>query len=301
MEHGPVPPHERSWRHPSELAADETAELRAIEVPRSTRTFALATGSLGLVALGVFVLVMTPSRDGAPIAVSATTAAAVTSADAETAAPTVAAIRRPVADVTGAALATPIGDGDYAVAVRSSVERSVDDLVQVVLPSGRTVAGSIVVENADTVLVHLTVNEPGHRIAERRPRDRDMVTVLASPPVDVAFSDVDDLDVADGTAVVDAEGGLVGLCRRSDDGTKVLMVDDDLASMDDPGALDGPDDADEPGATTGTDAATGVADREPADGTDADAPGVDADPDEDEGVDGVGGVDDTAADGTLGE
>ncbi len=233
MEHGPVPPHERSWRHPSEVAADETAELRAVEVPRSTRAFALATGSLGLVALGVFVLVMTPSRDGTPIAVSATTTAVVSDTDDGSAAPTVAAVRRPVADVTTAALATPIGDGDYAVVVRTTLDRSSAGRVDVVLPSGRTVSGAIVDENADTALVHLSINEPGHRIAERRPHDHDVVTVLATPPVEVAFADVDQLDVADGTAVVDADGDLVGLCSRGTDGTKVLMVDDDMAAMDD--------------------------------------------------------------------
>lgn len=246
MEHGPVPPHERSWRHPSELAADETAELRAVEVPRSTRTFALATGTLGLVALGVFVLLMTPTREGSPIAVSATTTAAATVSDAGSSGPTIAAVRRPVADVTSAALATPIGDGDYAVVVRASVERTGEDTVRVVLPSGRTVSGSIVDQNADTAVVQLSIPEPGHRIAERRPHDHDVVTVLASPPVEVAFADVDELDVAEGTAVVDADGDLVGLCSRRGDGTTVLIVDDDVAAMetpdDAPPVEHGPDD-----------------------------------------------------------
>ena len=240
MEHGPVPPHERSWRHPSELAADETAELRAVEVPRSTRTFALATGTLGLVALGVFVLVMTPSRQGTPIAISATTTAAAAPAGDGPSAPTVAAVRRPVADVTTAALATPIGDGDYAIVVRDSIDRSDDEIVHVVLPSGRTASGSIVDENADTAVVQLSIAEPGHRIAERRPRDHDVVTVLATPPVEVAFSDVDRLDVAEGTAVVDADGDLIGLCSRRGNGTKVLMVDGDAAALDSPGIGDEP-------------------------------------------------------------
>jgi len=262
VEHGPVPPHERSWRHPSELAADETAELRAIEVPRSTRAFALATGTLGLVALGVFVLLMTPSRGGAPIAISATTTAAASTPDVGSAAPTVAAVRRPVTDVATAALATPIGDGDYAVVVRASVERSGADAVRVVLPSGRTVSGSIVEENTETAVVQLTTKEPGHRIAERRPHDHDVVTVLATPPVEVAFADVDQLDVAEGTAVVDAEGHLVGLCSRRGDGTTILMVDGDVASIDeqpddvadhDDGKLDEDDEDDEDDERVATD------------------------------------------------
>ena len=234
MEHGPVPPHERSWRHPSEVAADETAELRAVEVPRSTRVFALATGTLGLVALGVFVLLMTPSREGTPIAVSATTTA-ISAPEAGSSTPSIASVRRPVADLAPTALATPIGDGDYAVIVRTTAEWSQEDTVEVVLPSGRIASGSIVDENADTAVVHLSIAEPGHRIAEHRPRDHDLVTVLANPPVEVAFGDIDRLDVAEGTAVVDTGGDLVGLCSRHGEHTKVLMVDGNVASMPLPG------------------------------------------------------------------
>ena len=236
VEHGPVPPHERSWRHPSELAADELAVLRAEEVPRSTRAFAVATGTLGLVALAVFVLAMTPSRTGTPIAVSATTTEVAVAAGAvPTAVPTIAAVRGPVAVAgTGLALATPIGSGDFAVVIRSSVVSSGGDEVQVLLPSGRVVTGHIVDDDTETALIALADaepdHEPGHEVAERRPHDREVVTVMASPPITVALADIDALDVADGTAVLDDDGDLVGLCSRDADGTKLLMIDDEIAA-----------------------------------------------------------------------
>ncbi|MAT04987.1 MAG: hypothetical protein CL424_08090 [Acidimicrobiaceae bacterium] len=234
VEHGPVPPHERSWRHPSEVAADETAELRAIEVPRSTRTFALATGTLGLVAIAVFVLAMTPSRDGTPIALTATTTIQVTAAGES--APTFAAVRGPVTEVTPmrAALATPIGRGDYAVVIRTSVRSDGDDTVQVALPSGRVVTGQIIDVDADTAVIQLAEAEPGHRIAEQRPHDRETVTVLATPPITVAFADIDELSVDEGTAVLDVDGELVGLCTRGANGTEVVSVDEAIEEMDAP-------------------------------------------------------------------
>lgn len=254
VEHGPVPPHERSWRHPSELAADELAVLRADEVPRSTRTFALATGTLGLVAIAVFVLTMTPSRQGTPVAVNASTTAVASGAAITNADATIAGVRRPMADVvsTRHALATPIGRGDYAVVVRASVERSLDDTVRVLLPSGRVVSGQIVDKSSDTALIALSETEPGHDVAERRPHDHEVVTVLATPPITVALADLDDLTVAEGTAVIDDHGELIGLCARGSNGTKLLNigVTDDEAL--EPGAAptEGIEPADE--AETGT-------------------------------------------------
>jgi hypothetical protein len=74
VEYGPVPPHERSWRHPSELAAAEQAEARAEPVPPALRWLAITTGSIGLVAIAALVLTVSPSRSSSPVAMSATTA-----------------------------------------------------------------------------------------------------------------------------------------------------------------------------------------------------------------------------------
>jgi len=68
VERGPLPPHERTWRHPSELAADETALVRSDPGGRSVRVAALTAGTFGLLAVGVLALWVTPSR-GSPVAV----------------------------------------------------------------------------------------------------------------------------------------------------------------------------------------------------------------------------------------
>lgn len=65
----PLPPHERNWRHPSELAPT-TAE---IETPSNARALILATGTTALLLAAVLVVAVSPPRSSAPNAVSATT------------------------------------------------------------------------------------------------------------------------------------------------------------------------------------------------------------------------------------
>jgi hypothetical protein len=67
----------------------------------------------------------------------------------------------------------------------------------------------------ELVLVVLDRDErpgAGYAVAATSPGPDDMVTVLSDPPLEVPFHEVDDLEVADGTAVVDGEGALVGIC-----------------------------------------------------------------------------------------
>jgi len=247
VEHGPIPPHERTWRHPSELAAAERAELSAQPVSHSTRVFALTTGTVGLVAIALLVLTVTPSRSSSPVAVSASTTLAST-ADLAPAGPTIAGVRRS-ANTDGAvrsgttvhALATPIGTGDYAVVSRASLDGvDVTSTVDVMLPSGRLAAGQVVQTADDAVLIALDQAEPGHEVAGHRPHDREVVTVMASPPITVAYADIGGLHVAEGTAIIDDAGDLVGLCSGDEDGagTKVVEIDAELAAVDHAGGTD---------------------------------------------------------------
>jgi hypothetical protein len=67
----------------------------------------------------------------------------------------------------------------------------------------------------ELVLVVLDRDErpgTGYSVAATSPGPDDLVTVLTDPPLEVPFHEVDDLEVADGTAVVDGEGALVGIC-----------------------------------------------------------------------------------------
>jgi hypothetical protein len=238
VEHGPLPPHERHWRHPSELAAEERELARAQPVRGRARIVALTTGSAGLAAIAVLFLTVTPTRHAQPVAVSATTDPSAAVADDESrAAATIVAARRTAPERSAAgsadeasplALATPIGAGQYAVVLRAAVASTADGLLEVILPSGRRTSGSVVDtdggDSTDAVLVHLDDHEPGHNVADGRPHERDIVTVMATPPITVALADLDQIDVADGTAVIDAEGQLVGLCSEGARGVRLVEV-----------------------------------------------------------------------------
>lgn len=233
MEHGPIPPHERQWRHPSELAAEERAQARAEPMPIASRAVALATGSIGLVALAVVFLVMTPARQAAPVAVSATTNPVAEPAGTAESSATIVAARRTESEVPTstspvmrAALATPIGSGEYAVVLRASLGAD-GEMPDLVLPSGRVTSGEVMGDAGDSgeaVLVHLADREPGHEVAERRPDGDDVVTVMTDPPISVALDDLDEVEAADGTAVVDAAGDLVGLCSDRGGSTDLVEV-----------------------------------------------------------------------------
>lgn len=52
---------------------------------------------------------------------------------------------------------------------------------------------------------------------------------MASPPITVAYDDVGDLAVEEGTAVLDDHGHLVGICSRSvDDQVRLIEVSPEL-------------------------------------------------------------------------
>lgn len=241
VEHGPLPPHERTWRHPSELAAEEHAVARAETSPATTRMFAFTTGTLGLLAVGLLMMAVTPNRSGAPVAISATTTPSLVP-DTVTAIATVATgpTERAPLGLRGApeALATPIGEGRYAVITTADLAASsggvaIGDAVEVEVPSGRLHDARIVGRSGDTVLVELERVEPGIEIADDQPSGEEIVTVLAQPPVTIALADLAGLDVEEGTAVLDDAGELVGLCSQDHDAaTRLMMVREELPPTD---------------------------------------------------------------------
>jgi hypothetical protein len=253
VEQGPLPPHERTWRHPSELAAEERAILRAQTAPASARLLALATGAVGLAVVGVLVMTVTPRRFDAPIAISATTTppaqqvgvigprsspeAVSELAESDLASPTrstLVVIRPSIGSVQ--ALATPIGTGRFAFVTRSAAGDNPERPFEVLLPSGRISSGWMINSISDALIVELDRGEPGHPIAHTRPDADDIVMVMQSPPVTIAFGDVDTLDVDEGVAVIDDEGALVGICSRDGVSTRMIDVTDEGvdATTDDP-------------------------------------------------------------------
>ncbi len=222
--------------------------LRAEAAAPSTRMFALTTGTLGLLAVGVLIFTVTPRRQESPLAISATTTpitlAAIAGPSSSAAADPTASVR-PVAlapsfaargplavtpTLAEHALATPIGDGQLAlitgVALAEHGTNSLDDPeIDVRLPSGRLASGTIVERSGDTWLIELSQPEAGHRIAESQPVGAEVVTVMDSPPITIAFADVATLDVPEGAAVLDRAGDLIGLCTRRHGDGQVRVIE----------------------------------------------------------------------------
>jgi hypothetical protein len=200
--------------------------------PRGARFLALTTGTMGLLAVGLLVVTITPKRAESPIAISASTTPAPTAASASRAVALAPVGNDPIGlrSERDDVLATPIGDGRFALVTRASLNESTRAIIDVRLPSGRMSAGSIVTASDEAVVVALATTEPGHDIASIRPADDDMVTVMSSPPIVVAYDDIDTLVVDEGTAVLDDDGQLVGLCSRShgSDQVRLIEVSDEL-------------------------------------------------------------------------
>lgn len=188
---------------------------------------ALTTGTLGLIAVGSLMIAITPKPSDAPVALIASTTPSTSAQGISRAASPAPAPsdRVGLRAETGKVLATPIGDGQFALVTRASLVGAERSIIDVHLPSGRTSAGSIVTASGDTVVVALMNAEPGHAIARDRPLGRELVTVMATPPIVVEFDDVDTLAVEEGTAVVDDDGHLVGICSRQRNSDRVWLIE----------------------------------------------------------------------------
>lgn len=209
----------------------------------TTRAFALVTGTVGLLAVGILVMTVTPRRHESPIAISATTTPL-----------SVVATLRPLGTVGSSdgiaalagrgtttdravdrsrqqpVLATPFGDDGLAFVTSASLNGLADAVrrgrLEVSLPSGRT-AGAQIVQTGHAPLAIVSIGSvagPALGIASRQPAPSEMVTVLASPPISVAFSDVGELDVREGTAVLDGDGLLIGICTHGGRQGRVALI-----------------------------------------------------------------------------
>ena len=104
-----------------------------------------------------------------------------------------------------------------ALDVLAASSATVDDEIVVTVSPGHTATATFVHLDSDDELALIeitdrTVTIAGMDVATRLPSAREMVTVLSDPPVEVQFELVSELEVADGTAVVDRSCALVGLC-----------------------------------------------------------------------------------------
>lgn len=238
MERAPLPPHERAWRHPSELAEANRIALSA-EAPSGTlRAIALVGGAAGVIAVALLVLTLAPQRNDTPVAVSSTS-----SPGSSTSGPLVASasLGRDLTGLTLHPIATPIGDSGLAVASSRSIlgitqlssPRLDSRRIDVVLVTGHVTRALVVDPGQDGGIAWVALDDGasdhGLDVASDMPSAGDVVTVLADPPMLVEFAHIGQIDAADGTPVVDDDGDVVGMCiQHEDDGNADFTPIDEL-------------------------------------------------------------------------
>ncbi|BAN01215.1 hypothetical protein [Ilumatobacter coccineus] len=172
MEDAPLPPHERTWRHPSELGPTP-----GLVEPSSIRSRALAfsSGAIAAVLVAVMVVSVTPRRTNSPSAVSATTI--------------------PAASVQLRSVGQPVTTID---SVR---------VEQRGLSNGPTVA---LAGAPNAISSAPTASPTGLAVASQIPHDDSRVIILTdSFTYDVAWGELERLVVPDGAIVITHEGELI--------------------------------------------------------------------------------------------
>ena len=257
----PTPPHERLWRHPSELAATTVREMptstalgRGFFILTGVAAVACAFGLIHLLSSGPGSAVVSDGANrvlssapgtAAPFAPSSasvrsttTTAAAMTTALVVTTAPA------PPATLLTSRGSSAIVWADGTWAVTSAEGMHVGDATEVTMPDGSTRGATVLAVDDDTDLAVLALAQPDDAVpaappVAELPAPGSTVVALARDGTSVSATLVaadgellvetdDPVDLADGTPLTDENGSVVGLCGRSRDGrTRAL----DLSSV----------------------------------------------------------------------
>ena len=210
MDRAPLPPHERPWRHPSELGPPE-------HEPTTTggRVLIVTTATLSLLLIGVLAISMTPDHSASP------ETAASTISGLRTVPQTAAALERPPLPMV-----TPLGDGGWAVTTMSAVAGR-SGTMHARLPSGDVVDVEIVATDRSAGLTVVSLPEAedgGYELAAATPSPTDTVLVRTDPPLVVTMVELAALDVDEATPVLDESGDLIGLCTRERDRVALRTV-----------------------------------------------------------------------------
>ncbi len=211
VEPGPLPPHERSWRHPSELGPPA-------HEPTTTggRVLILSTATLGLLLVGVLALSMTPRRSGSPATANSTLSSF------RAASASLTSVSQPVLP-----LVTPVGDDGWGVTTADALAGASGQFVQVRLPTGEIIEVEVVGRDGDLALVSLPPDseaEP-YELATATPRPTDTVVVGTDQQLVVTMDELAHVDVDEATPVLDDDGRLIGLCTGERDARWVMPVD----------------------------------------------------------------------------
>lgn len=184
--------------------------------PTAGHAAAMFGGLLGMLAIGVLVISMSPGG-GHQAAVDATSSTALTPFDRLTSAPIAAILQDREPTSTGRGLVT-------TVAHEPSSRRDTSN------GSGeRELAARRALLALDT---HVGA---GLEVASHEPAPDDVVHVLADPQLDMEFADVEvagGIDVVDGTVVLDSDDRLIGVFADVDQrgGADFIPADELLAA-----------------------------------------------------------------------
>lgn len=184
MEPAPLPPHERHWRHPSELAPT-SADLGD---SGGSRAVVIATSTTALLLAAVLVVAFAPSRSSAPIAVSATTLPSAT------------------VQLQSATSQVTVGGGrneEQHVITFRHMTRPESEVALVGAPNAISAAP---VGDADDFA-----------LASDVPHDSDRVVVLTNSfAYDLRWGDIVDITAPDGSIVMTRNGRLVATWVNGD-------------------------------------------------------------------------------------
>lgn len=208
MEEGPLPRHEREWRHPSELGPPAHEPTS-----RTGRVLIVSTATLGLLLVGILAITMTPRQSASPVAANSTALGLRVRA-----AP--ASDRLPIV--------TPIGDDGWAITTADALAGFSGTTARVRLATGGTTLVEIVRVTDEVILVALPAGTDVDTfdVAATDPSGDDMVVLHdEDDPVSVPMGELANADVAEATPVLDGRGRLVGLTTGEPDAHWMVSVD----------------------------------------------------------------------------
>lgn len=224
VERAPIPPYERTWLHPSEVAAAERAQIQAETPPRRLSHGALATAlfSVACVAVCVAAVTVLTAQQETPHPVSQSlTEPRYHPVVAALGAPTTA----PTQSVAIPPLATPVADIPVAVVtLRAAGSISPGDRLAVRWPTGGGATTTVTEVFGAMVVVHTDHPVSGYAVASSLPQADDIVYALSREPVAARFREISALNLPEGTPVIDRHGSLVALCTRNAPNTNQRYV-----------------------------------------------------------------------------
>lgn len=174
MDSAPLPPHERTWRHPSEFAAS----AQVVEAGRLPRGLLLAGGALAVVMVATMVVALTPRQD-----LASTTAISATTVPASQ-----------LRDAANTAVVAAHSIRSSRLSGFTAIPNAIADIPTAITRSSAGAAGAAGGDSAQAVLPDLD----------------DQVTVLTEQfAYAVAWRDVTRIDATTDAVVIDQAGYLV--------------------------------------------------------------------------------------------